>query len=93
MPETRFHVTWPDGREEACYSPSRVVREHLSDGSSYPLAEFVARSRVALGAASERVRAVHGHPCGLAAAQLARLEAAARKFSEPDACVKIRFVA
>ena len=27
MPETWFHIRWPDGSEERCYSPSRVIKD------------------------------------------------------------------
>ena len=78
MPEMRFHIRWPDGRREACYSPSLVIKDYLDVGTAYPLAAFLARSRKALGIASERVRALHGFPCPRALGQLARIEAAAR---------------
>ncbi|WP_375464936.1 MSMEG_0570 family nitrogen starvation response protein [uncultured Methylobacterium sp.] len=79
MPEMRFHIRWPDGAREACYSPSLVIKDHLAAGQDYPVAEFVALSRTALGIASERVRARYGFPCGRALAQLARIEAGARR--------------
>ena len=41
MPEMHFQVRWPDGREDHCYSPSLVVREHLQVGDSYPLPDFM----------------------------------------------------
>lgn len=79
MPEMRFHIRWPDGRREACYSPSLVVKDFLDPDTAYPVATFVARCREALGIASERVRARYGFPCARALAQLARIEAAARE--------------
>lgn len=82
MPEMRFHIRWPDGRAEACYSPSLVIKEHLDAGASYPLADFLARSRTALTIASDRVEAKYGFPCSRALGQLARIEAAARAFSD-----------
>lgn len=78
MPEMRFHVRWPDGSRDACYSPSLVVKDHLAVGQDYPLDAFVALSRTALTIASERVRARYGFPCGRAQAQLARIEETAR---------------
>jgi uncharacterized repeat protein (TIGR04042 family) len=78
----RFHIRWPDGREEACYSPSLVVREHLAPGESYALADFVARCRTALSIASERVRARYGVPCSRALGQLARIEAEAQRLTD-----------
>jgi uncharacterized repeat protein (TIGR04042 family) len=90
MPEMRFRVRWPDGSIESCYSPSLVVKDFLSVGSSYPLADFVARSRAALDIASERVKEKYGHLCARAAAQSARIEMAAKTFAAvPDACVVV----
>ncbi len=79
MPEMRFHVRWPDGRREACYSPSLVVRDFLTPGESYPLDDFVAKSRTALTIASDRVREKYGFSCSAAMDQLARIEAAAAR--------------
>ena len=59
MPEMRFHIRWPDGTREACYSPSLVIKDHLAVGQDYPLDEFVALSRLALGIASDLMVA-HG---------------------------------
>jgi uncharacterized repeat protein (TIGR04042 family) len=88
MPEMRFVIRWPDGRRESCYSPSLVVRDYLSEGQSYALDDFLARTRAALTIASERVRAKYGQACSLALSQLARLEADAASFAEiPDARV------
>ncbi len=90
MPEMRFHIRWPDGREEACYSPSLVVQEHLAVGARYPLADFMARCRAALTIASERVRARYGVPCSRALAQLARLEQEAERLNDhPGAQVAV----
>ena len=90
MPEMNFRLRWPDGREMDCYSPSLVVREHLAAGTSYPLPEFMRRTREALQIASERVRARYGHPCSLALGQLAALEAAARTF---DTATRVQVLA
>jgi len=79
MPEMRFHVRWPDGRREACYSPSLVVRDFFAPGESYPLDDFVEKSRMALTIASERVREKYGFSCSSALDQLARIEAAAKR--------------
>lgn len=88
MPEMRFDIVWPDGSLERCYSPSLVVREHLAEGSAYPLDDFLARCRTALGIASERVREKYGFPCSRAIGQLARIEQAAARFADtPDARV------
>ena len=82
MPEMRFLVLWPDGRRESCYSPSLVIKEFFDEGESYPLAEFLSRSRQALEIASDRVKAKYGHSCSLAQGQLARIEKTAAEFSQ-----------
>jgi uncharacterized repeat protein (TIGR04042 family) len=90
MPEMHFSVRWPDGSVESCYSPSLVVKDYLAVGESYALADFLARSRTALGIASERVRAKYGFPCSRAMNQIAHIETAAAAFSgQSDACVAI----
>ena len=81
MPEMRFHIRWPDGADETCYSPSLVIKEHFSVGETYAVPDFLARSRTALTIASERVREKYGVPCSRALGQLARIENAARRFS------------
>jgi uncharacterized repeat protein (TIGR04042 family) len=58
MPEMRFHIRWPDGRSETCYSPSLVIKDYFSVGTAYRLADFLERSRIALGIASDRVQEV-----------------------------------
>lgn len=80
MPELHFDVRWPDGTVERCYSPSRSVMDFLEVGTSYPLAEFVGRSRSALELAGERVRMRYGFACSGAAEQLERIEQRARAF-------------
>jgi uncharacterized repeat protein (TIGR04042 family) len=81
MPEMRFFIRWPDGTPQACYSPSLVVKEFLSPGTTYPVADFLERSRAALTIASERVEAKYGRSCSRAMAQLLAIETAARAFS------------
>jgi uncharacterized repeat protein (TIGR04042 family) len=82
MPEMLFHIRWPDGVIEQCYSPSLVIRDHLAVGESYSVQEFLRRSRVALTTASDRVREKYGFACSRAMGQLARLEAAAGHFDD-----------
>ncbi len=84
MPEMRFVIRWPDGRQESCYSPSLVVSDYFREGESYALDDFLVRGRAALPIASERVRAKYGYACSLALGQLARIEAAAAHFARPD---------
>ena len=90
MPEIRFHIRWPDGSAESCYSPSLVIKDYFTVGTEYALTDFLARSRTALGIASERVRAKYGMPCSRARAQLARIETAASEFAgDPAARVAV----
>lgn len=81
MPEMRFHIEWPDGARESCYSPSLVIKEHFAPGESYAIADFLARSRTALTIASDRVKARYGRACSLALGQLTRIEAGCARFS------------
>ena len=90
MPEMRFHIRWPDGSSETCYSPSLVIKDYFAVGADYPLADFLERSRTALAIASDRVKARYGIPCRRALAQLARIETAAGAFADvPDARVAV----
>jgi uncharacterized repeat protein (TIGR04042 family) len=75
-----FEVRWPDGSREACYSPSLVVKDYFREGETYPLADFLDRSRAALKIASDRVEAKYGRPCRLALGQLEAIESAAGRF-------------
>ncbi len=90
MPEMRFLIRWPDGTAESCYSPSLVAKDFFAPGESYPLLDFLERSRTALNAASDRVEAKYGWRCSRAMAQLARIETAAAAFSSfPAAHVRV----
>lgn len=90
MPEMHFHIRWPDGIRETCYSPSLVIKDHLEPGRSYALDDFLARSRTALTIASQRVEARYGFPCSLALSQLARIEARAAALGRaPDAEIHV----
>ncbi len=80
MPEMTFHVRWPDGVEQRCYSPSLVMHDHLSAGTSYTVADFVERSTRALSEASERVRAKYGFACTSAAETTERITDAANRY-------------
>ncbi|MDQ0082484.1 MULTISPECIES: MSMEG_0570 family nitrogen starvation response protein [Variovorax] len=82
MPVMHFRVRWPDASETRCYSPSSVVRDYLAPGERYALADFMRRTREALGMASERVRAKYGFACSQAMDQLAEIEHIAARFSE-----------
>ena len=83
MPETRFTIQWPDGQTEDCYSPSTVVRDFLSAGTTYPIDDFMVRCRIALEKASTHVEAKFGYRCSSADAQLDKIERRARAFSTP----------
>ncbi|AZL61433.1 MSMEG_0570 family nitrogen starvation response protein (plasmid) [Tabrizicola piscis] len=87
MPEVIFHIRWPDGVEEQCYSPSTIIHQHLSAGQSYPLDDFVARARAGLIEASDRVAAKYGFACSSAMDQLARIETKARRYTQNGARV------
>jgi uncharacterized repeat protein (TIGR04042 family) len=90
MPEMRFHVRWPDESVEVCYSPSLVIKDHLAVSTTYPLADFRERGRIALTIAAERVREKYGFFCTRALGQLARIEEKARHFEAiPGAFVTI----
>ena len=88
VPEMRFEVRWPDGSRREYYSPSLVVEDYLQAGSSYPLTDFVGRSREALRQASDRVKAAYGMPCSLAEASLASIERAAATFVDGEVSVQ-----
>lgn len=82
MPEIRFQVEWPDGSQEACYSPSLIVKDYFSPNQDYTIDDFVTRSREALQIASDRVQAKYGFPCGLAIGQLQSIERRAQYFNQ-----------
>jgi len=84
MPEVLFTVQLPDGMMKECYSPSTVVLKHFRQGEEMSVAEFLSRSREALAAASERVRAKYGFACSSAAAQLESIEEWTRAYSSDD---------
>lgn len=90
MPVMHFHVRWPDASETRCYWPSLVVQDFLTPQTDYALPDFLARTREALGIASERVRAKFGFACSQALDQLAEIEHIARRFeARPDATVTV----
>lgn len=84
MPEIRFEIQWPNGTQEICYSPSLVVKDYFTPAQSYPLDDFVERSRTALTIASDRVQAKYGMPCSLALGQLRQIEQQAAQFPPQD---------
>nr|WP_315430629.1 MSMEG_0570 family nitrogen starvation response protein [uncultured Albidiferax sp.] len=88
MPVMHFHIVWPDQTQTRCYSPSLVVQDYLQVGHSYPLNDFLQRSREALNIASERVRAKYGFACSQAMDQLAEIEHLAAAF-QPQADAQV----
>lgn len=82
MPAIHFRLRWPDATVTRCYSPSRVIEDHLTPGMRYPLPVFMPVIRAAMNAASERVREKFGFACSLALDQLAAIEDAAARFDE-----------
>lgn len=94
MPVVQFEVVWPDGKTEACYSPSCVIKEHFSAGKEYPLNEFLATSETALNAASNRVRERFGYACSSAMDQLGVIKTRCASYeTTPNASVKVtRFI-
>lgn len=85
MPEMHFTVRWPDDSVTDCYSPSLVIKDYFDVGQSYPLPDFVERSRTALHIASERVREKYGFACSSALDQLGQIERIAGRFNAEEA--------
>ncbi len=84
MPEIRFRLRWPDETVTLNYSPSTVVTEFFAPGAVYELAAFIALSREALQAASDRVQERFGYPCRRASATLAEIERRCAAFSASE---------
>jgi uncharacterized repeat protein (TIGR04042 family) len=80
MPAVNFKIRWPNGKEALGYSPSTVIYEHLKEGVSYPLPEFLERIESALNNASERVKQVKGFYCSSAMDTLSSLKGQASYF-------------
>ena len=88
MPERHVLVRWPGGPPQRIYSPSTVVEDYFTAGRTYPVADFVARSREALGIASDRVQAAYGFPCANAARSLSEIEDHARRHPAGEVTVE-----
>lgn len=84
MPEMKFEIRWPDGKQQECYSPSLIIKELFQEQADYPVFEFVERSRAALNIAAERVRLKYGHYCSAAADQLKAIESDAERYQKTD---------
>jgi uncharacterized repeat protein (TIGR04042 family) len=91
MPEMHFVVRWPDSSELRCYSPSLVVRDFVEVGRSYPVDEFLRRSREMLTIASERVKAKYGFYCTAAMDQLDQIERHASRYEGTSVITIVRF--
>jgi uncharacterized repeat protein (TIGR04042 family) len=89
VPEVFFRIRWPDKTVDRCYSPSTVLEDYFAVGDTYPVTEFVDRSRQALTAASEQVRNIYRYGCSQAAAQLADIERVAARFTAQGATVTV----
>jgi uncharacterized repeat protein (TIGR04042 family) len=93
MPEVHFEVRWPSGLTRSYYSPSTIVFQHISAGESYGLPDFLARTELAMNAASERVRAKFGYACSSAMDTLAQIRQTAQtehgERLSPDARVTV----
>lgn len=89
MPAIEFVVEWPDGSRERCYSPSRAISEHLTQGAEYALPQFLERARSGLRAAAQRVSEVHGFVCGRALDQLRVLERRCEAYVDEEAVVRV----
>jgi uncharacterized repeat protein (TIGR04042 family) len=87
MPAVNFKIRWPDGKEAAGYSPSTVIYEHLQEGASYPLADFLARIEGGLNNASERVKQVKGFYCSSAMDTLNSLKGQAMRQQDGQVAV------
>lgn len=81
MPEVHFTIRWPDASEHRCYSPSTVITTFLEPGTSYPIEDFLARTRTALRKASDRVAERYGFACSSALDQLDEIETRAQHYS------------
>jgi uncharacterized repeat protein (TIGR04042 family) len=84
MPEVHFDVRWPDGVRRTYYSPSTAIRQHLRAGESYKVPEFLAKARIALHEASERVRAKYGYTCSSALDTLRQIEETGASHDDAD---------
>ena len=90
MPAIHFHVRWPDGSEDQCYSPSTVLKEYFQVGERLSVDAFVERADIALEAASQRVEQKFGFLCSSAMDQSTVIKAKAQQFgNNPQDMVEI----
>jgi len=88
MPAVHYTIELPDGSQRECYSPSTVIYDHFTAGEAMPMRDFLARSRTALNAASDRVRQRFGFACSSAMDQLHEIESWGRSY-KADETVRI----
>ena len=84
MPEVIFKVKWPDGKVDACYSPSPVINNYLTEGELYSVQDFVELSSNALILASNKVLQKYGFRCTSAEDQLQRIIEKSKSFNSED---------
>lgn len=89
MPVTTFNVHWPDGQQEACYSPSSVIKEHFELNREYSVSEFLGVCDTALNEASERVREKFGFACSSAMDQLNAIHVRCQQFDDPSSVIVV----
>lgn len=87
MPAVCFQVRWPDGQQSPAYSPSTAIHDFLSNGTAYPLQDFLHRIDLGLHAAAERVNQVKGFYCSAAMDTLAELNRAAARYQQGQVTV------
>lgn len=88
MPAVYFTVELADGTTHDCYSPSSVIHDHFKTGDAMPMDEFIIRSRIAMEAASDRVKQVYGYGCSSAMDQLSEIESWGANYKH-DSPVKV----
>lgn len=74
MPAVNFTVNWPDGEIINYYSPSTVIHDYLSKDTEYDLNQFKKNVDLALDAASERVKSIHGFYCSAASDEKSKIQ-------------------
>ncbi|MFT5033807.1 MSMEG_0570 family nitrogen starvation response protein [Zhongshania sp.] len=84
MPAVNFIVSWPDGEQGQYYSPSTIIHQHLSAGSSYSQQDFSSRCKRTMHQASERVRQRYGFSCSASSAELEKLLQKLNSLKERD---------
>lgn len=84
MPEVIFKIMWPDGKVDACYSPSTVINNYLKEGDQYSVQDFVELSTNALNLASNKVLQKYGFRCTSAENQLHSIIEKSKSYNSED---------